>query len=78
VSAGNVIHNAGMDRGACVIELGDEEVTSKNQTVTIRKKSEFIRKFREHRTTYALIAAVKKDAAGKPSRPLSTHPDDFL
>ena len=55
-----------------VIVVGDEEIASKNLTVTIRKKSEPNKPFKEQLTTEGLIVAVKKDTEGKPFRPLYT------
>jgi len=71
-SVGKKVREAGMDWVPYVIVVGDEEVASKNLTVTIRRKSQPNKPFKEQMTTDALIAAVKKDVEGKPFRPLYT------
>ncbi|MGB7787194.1 threonine--tRNA ligase [Methanoregula sp.] len=71
-SVGKKVREAGMDWVPYVIVVGDEEIASKNLTVTIRKKSEPNKPHKEQLTTGALIAAVKKDTEGKPFRPLYT------
>jgi len=71
-SVGKKVREAGMDWVPYVIVVGDEEIASKNLTVTIRKKSEPNKPHKEQLTTEALIAAVKKDTEGKPFRPLYT------
>jgi len=71
-SVGKKVREAGMDWVPYVIVVGDEEVASKNLTVTIRKKSQPNKPHKEQLTTEALIAAVKKDTEGKPFRPLYT------
>ena len=55
-----------------VVVVGDEEVASKKLTVTVRKKSQPGKPFREQMTVDSLIAAVRKDVEGKPFRPLYT------
>ena len=69
---GKKVREAGMDWIPYVIVAGDDEVASKKLTVTIRKKSQPNKPFKEQLTTEELIAAVKKDTAGKPFRPLYT------
>ena len=69
---GKKVREAGMDWVPYVIVVGDEEVASKNLTVTVRKKSQPNKPFKEQLTIEALIAAVKKDTEGKPFRPLYT------
>jgi threonyl-tRNA synthetase len=69
---GKKVREAGMDWVPYVIVVGDEEVASKNLTVTVRKKSQQGKPFKEQLTIEALIAAVKKDTEGKPFRPLYT------
>jgi threonyl-tRNA synthetase len=69
---GKKVREAGMDWIPYVIVVGDEEIASKTLTVTVRKKSEPNKPFKEQLTTEALIAAVKKDTEGKPFRPLYT------
>jgi threonyl-tRNA synthetase len=71
-SVGKKVREAGMDWVPYVIVVGDEEVASKNLTVTIRKKSQPNKPHKEQMTTDAVIAAVKKDTEGKPFRPLYT------
>jgi threonyl-tRNA synthetase len=71
-SVGKKVREAGMDWIPYVIVVGDDEIASKNLTVTIRKKSEPNKPHKEQLTTEALIAAVKKDTEGKPFRPLYT------
>ncbi len=69
---GKKVREAGMDWVPYVIVVGDEEVASKNLTVTVRKKSAPNKPFKEQLSIEALIAAVKKDTEGKPFRPLYT------
>ena len=69
---GKKVREAGVDWVPYVIVVGDEEVESKNLTVTVRKKSQPNKPFKEQFSTEALIAAVKKDTEGKPFRPLYT------
>ena len=69
---GKKVREAGMDWVPYFIVVGDEEVASKNLTVTVRKKSQPNKPFKEQLTIDALIAAVKKDTEGKPFRPLYT------
>ena len=71
-SVGKKVREAGMDWVPYVVVVGDEEVASKNLTVTVRKKSQPNKPFKEQMTTDALIAAVRKDVEGKPFRPLYT------
>jgi hypothetical protein len=53
------VREAGMGRVPYVIVIGDDEIASKNLTVTVRKKSEPNKPFKEQLTIEALIAAVK-------------------
>jgi threonyl-tRNA synthetase len=69
---GKKVREAGMDWVPYVIVVGDEEVASKMLTVTVRKKSQPNKPFKEQLSIDALIAAVKKDTDGKPFRPLYT------
>ncbi len=69
---GKKVREAGMDWVPYVIVVGDEEVTSKMLTVTVRKKSQPNKPFKEQLSIDALVAAVKKDTEGKPFRPLYT------
>lgn len=61
-----------MGRVPYVVVVGDEEVASKKLTVTVRKKSQAGKPFKEQVTPDELIAAVRKDVEGKPFRPLYT------
>jgi threonyl-tRNA synthetase len=61
-----------MDWVPYVIVVGDEEIATKNLTVTVRKKSQKNKPFKEQMTADDLIAAVKKETEGKPFRPLYT------
>jgi threonyl-tRNA synthetase len=69
---GKKVREAGMDWVPYVIVVGDEEVASKMLTVTVRKKSQPNKPFKEQLSIEALVAAVKKDTEGKPFRPLYT------
>jgi threonyl-tRNA synthetase len=71
-SVGKKVREAGMDWVPYVIVIGDEEMANKKLTVTIRRKSEPNKPFKEQMTADALAAAVKKEIAGKPFRPLYT------
>jgi threonyl-tRNA synthetase len=69
---GKKVREAGMDWVPYVVVVGDEEMNSKKLTVTVRKKSQPNKPFKEQMTADALIAAVKKESDGKPFRPLYT------
>ena len=69
---GKKVREAGMDWVPYVIVIGDEEMAGKKLTVTIRRKSEPNKPHKEQVTADALVAAVKKEIAGKPFRPLYT------
>ncbi|OPY38242.1 MAG: Threonine--tRNA ligase [Methanoregula sp. PtaU1.Bin051] len=69
---GKKVREAGMDWVPYVVVVGDEEVGSGKLTVTVRKKSQPNKPFKEQVTTDSLIAAVKKDTGGMPFRPLYT------
>jgi len=69
---GKKVREAGMDWVPYVIVIGDEEVASKKLTVTIRKKSQPNKPFKEQLSVDALIAAVHNDTKGMPFRPLYT------
>jgi threonyl-tRNA synthetase len=71
-SVGKKVREAGMDWVPFVIVLGDEEVAHRNLTVTIRRKSQPNRPFKEQLALDSLIETVRKDTAGKPFRPLYT------
>jgi threonyl-tRNA synthetase len=69
---GKKVREAGMDWIPFVLVIGDEEVASRKLTVTIRRKSQPNKPFKEQLTLDSLIEAVQKDTAGKPFRPLYT------
>jgi threonyl-tRNA synthetase len=71
-SVGKKVREAGMDWVPYVIVVGDDEIASKKLTVSVRKKSQPNKPFKEQMTTDALIAAVRKDTEGKPFRLLYT------
>jgi threonyl-tRNA synthetase len=71
-SVGKKVREAGMDWIPFVIVIGDEEVAGRNLTVTIRRKSQPNKPFKEQFTPDMLLEAVHKDIAGKPFRPLYT------
>jgi threonyl-tRNA synthetase len=71
-SVGKKVREAGMDWVPYVIVVGDDEIASKKLTVSVRKKSQPNKPFKEQMTTDALIAAVRKDTEGNPFRPLYT------
>ncbi len=71
-SVNKKVREAGMDWVPYVVVVGDEEMKSKKLTVTVRKKSQPNKPFKEQMTAEALIAAVRKDVEGKPFRPLYT------
>ena len=62
----------GWTRDRDVIVVGDEEVASGKLTVTIRKKSQPNKPFKEQMASEALIDAVHKDTKDMPFRPLYT------
>jgi len=69
---GKKVREAGMDWVPFVVVVGDEEIGKNTLTVTVRKKSQQGKPFKEQMTTDSLIAAVKKDTEGMPFRPLYT------
>ncbi|WP_292423415.1 threonine--tRNA ligase [Methanoregula sp.] len=71
-SVGKKVREAGMDWVPYVIVVGDDEVASKKLTVTVRKKSQPNKPFKEQMTVDSLAAAVKKEIAEKPFCPLYT------
>ena len=71
-SVGKKVREAGMDWVPYVVVVGDEEMAGKKLTVTVRKKSQPNKPFKEELSTEALIAAVKCDIENKPFRPLYT------
>ena len=62
-SVGKKVREAGMDWVPYVIVIGDEEMANKKLTVTIRRKSEPNKPYKEQMTADALAAAVKKEIA---------------
>jgi threonyl-tRNA synthetase len=71
-SVGKKVREAGMDWIPFVIVVGDEEEASRKLTVTIRRKSQPNKPFKEQLTLDTLIETVHKDTADKPFRPLYT------
>jgi threonyl-tRNA synthetase len=69
---GKKVREAGMDWVPYVVVVGDEEVASKKLTVTVRKKSQPNKPFKEQMTVESLVASVKKETEAKPFRPLYT------
>jgi threonyl-tRNA synthetase len=69
---GKKVREAGMDWVPYVVVVGDEEIANKKLTVTIRKKSQPNKPFKEQMTTDALIATARKETGGMPFRPLYT------
>ena len=63
-SVGKKVREAGMDWVPYVVVIGDEEVAGKKLTVTIRKKSQPNKPYKEELSADALIAAVQKDTEG--------------
>lgn len=55
-----------------IVVIGDQEITSGELTVTIRRLSTPEKLHREKMKEAALIAAVRGETAGKPFRPLYT------
>jgi len=71
-SVGKKVREAGMDWVPYVIVVGDEEIANKKLTVTIRKKSQPNKPYKEQFTVDALAAAVKTEIGSMPFRPLYT------
>jgi threonyl-tRNA synthetase len=71
-SVGKKVREAGMDWIPFVIVIGDEEVAGRKLTVTIRRKSQPNKPFREQLTPETVIETVHRETAGKPFRPLYT------
>jgi len=71
-SVGKKVREAGMDWVPYVIVVGDDEIAHKHLTITVRKKSQPNKPFKEQMTVDALAAAVKTETGGKPFRPLYT------
>ncbi len=69
---GKKVREAGMDWVPYVVVVGDDEIASKKLTVTVRKKSQPNKPFKEQMSIETLITSVKVDTAGKPFRPLYT------
>ena len=71
-SVGKKVREAGMDWVPYVIVVGDEEVASKKLTVTIRKRSQPNKPFKDKMTVETLVTSVKVETDDKPFRPLYT------
>jgi len=71
-SVGKKVREAGMDWVPYVIVVGDEEIANKKLTVTIRKKSQPNKPYKEQFTVDTLTAAVKAEIGSMPFRPLYT------
>jgi threonyl-tRNA synthetase len=71
-SVAKKVREAGMDWVPYVIVIGDEEVAGKKLTVTIRKKSQPKKPYKEQLTTEELIPAIRQGLQGMPFRPLYT------
>jgi threonyl-tRNA synthetase len=71
-SMGKKVRAAGMEWVPYVVVLGDQEITSGDLTVTIRRKSTPEKLHREKMKEAGLVARVKDETAGKPFRPLYT------
>jgi len=71
-SVGKKVREAGMDWVPYVIVVGDEEIANKKLTVTIRKKSQPNKPYKEQFTVDTLAAAVKAEIGSMPFRPLYT------
>jgi len=67
-----VVSETGMDRVPYVVVVSDERMNPKQLSVTVRKKSQPNKPFKEQMIVEDLIAAVRKDVEGKPFRPLYT------
>ncbi|HTY52565.1 MAG TPA: threonine--tRNA ligase [Methanomicrobiales archaeon] len=66
------VRAAGMEWVPYIVVLGDQEITSGELTVTIRRKSTPDKLHREKMKEAGLVARVKDETAGKPFRPLYT------
>jgi threonyl-tRNA synthetase len=71
-SVSKKVREAGMDWVPYVAVVGDEEEKSRTLTVTVRRKSQPKKTYKDQMTTEALIAAVASETAGMPFRPLYT------
>ncbi|MDD1667630.1 MAG: threonine--tRNA ligase, partial [Methanomicrobiales archaeon] len=66
------VRAAGMEWVPYIVVLGDQEVTSGDLTVTVRRLSTPQKLHRERMKEEALIGKVREENAGKPWRPLYT------
>jgi threonyl-tRNA synthetase len=66
------VRAAGMEWVPYIVVLGDQEITSGELTVTVRRLSTPEKLHREKMKEEALIGKVKEETAGKPFRPLYT------
>jgi threonyl-tRNA synthetase len=71
-SVNRKVRGAGMDWVPYVAVVGDREVESGTLTVTIRKRSEPKKPYKELLTPEDLVGMVKEETKGKPFRPLYT------
>jgi threonyl-tRNA synthetase len=71
-SVNKKVRGAGMEWVPYVAVIGDREMEEGTLTVTIRRKSEPNRPYKETLAVSDLIEAVRAETAGKPFRPLYT------
>ncbi|MDD1674178.1 MAG: threonine--tRNA ligase [Methanomicrobiales archaeon] len=71
-SVNRKVRLAGTDWVPYVAVIGDREAAAGTMTVTIRKKSEPEKPFKQQMTIQELVAMVREDTAGMPVRPLYT------
>jgi threonyl-tRNA synthetase len=71
-SVNKKVRSAGMDWVPYVAVIGDRETEAGTLTVTIRKRSEPKKPYKEELTPEALAAMVSEETAGMPFRPLYT------
>jgi threonyl-tRNA synthetase len=71
-SVNKKIRQAGVDWVPFVAVIGDREMEENLLTVTIRKRSQAKKPYREEMSVERLAALVREEQAGKPYRPLYT------
>jgi threonyl-tRNA synthetase len=71
-SVNKKIRQAGVDWVPFVAVIGDREMDENLLTVTIRKRSQAKKPYREEMSVERLAALVREEQAGKPYRPLYT------
>jgi threonyl-tRNA synthetase len=71
-SVNKKIRQAGMDWAPYVAVIGDRELDENFLTVTIRRRSQAKKPYKEEMDLVRLAALVKEETAGKPYRPLYT------